>query len=88
MRSRNVVYILQCGDGTLYTGWTNCIEKRFIAHQLGKGSKYTRSRLPVRLVYVEPCENKQMAMRREYQIKQLTRAEKLELIEKYVDHFS
>ena len=78
----NYTYILRCGDGTLYTGWTNDPEKRLAAHNAGKGGKYTRSRLPVELVYLEQHENREDAMRREWQIKQLTRAEKLALIEK------
>lgn len=77
MEKKNVVYMLCCGDGSLYTGWTNNIEKRLATHQAGKGGKYTRSRLPVQLVYLEECASKQEAMRREWQIKQLTREEKL-----------
>ena len=77
---KNVVYMLRCGDGSLYTGWTNCIEKRVAAHQAGKGGKYTRARLPVELAYLEECSTKQEAMRREWAIKHLTREEKQELI--------
>lgn len=80
MEKQNCVYILECADGTLYTGWTNDIIKRVAAHNLGLAAKYTRARLPVRLVYTEPCESKQLAMRREYQIKRLARSEKLALI--------
>jgi putative endonuclease len=76
----NYTYILRCGDGTLYTGWTNDLEKRLAAHNAGKGGKYTRSRLPVELAYYEKHEAKEDAMRREWQIKQLTREEKLTLI--------
>lgn len=76
------VYILECADGTLYTGWTNDVEKRLRAHNSGKGSKYTRSRLPVRLRYLEDCGDKILAARRECEIKKLTRAEKLALIDK------
>ncbi len=78
----NYIYILRCADGTLYTGWTNDPEKRLAAHQAGKGGKYTRARLPVELVYSERFDTKQEAMRREWEIKQLTREEKLKLIEK------
>lgn len=78
----NYTYILECSDKTLYTGYTNNIEKRLRVHNSGKGAKYTRSRLPVRLVYFEKYETKQEAQRREYEIKQLSRAQKLELIEK------
>ena len=78
----NYTYMLQCGDGTYYTGWTNDLERRLKAHNEGKGGKYTRSRRPVRLVYYEEHETKQEAMRREWEIKQLTRAGKEELLQK------
>ena len=74
------VYILRCADGTLYTGWTNDPERRFAAHNAGTASKYTRSRLPVEPVYIEPCADKSAALRREAAIKRLPRAEKLRLI--------
>ena len=77
----NRVYILRCADGTLYTGWTNDLEKRVKTHQAGRGGKYTRARLPVELVYHESFPTKQEAMRREWEIKQLSRADKLRLIE-------
>lgn len=77
----NYIYILRCCDGTLYTGWTNDLEKRVKTHKAGRGGKYTRARLPVELVYHESYETKQEAMRREWEIKQLPRAEKLALIE-------
>ena len=76
----NVVYMLLCGDGSLYTGWTNDLERRVKTHQAGKGGKYTRSRLPVKLVWYEACGTKQEAMRREWRIKRLTREEKWKLI--------
>ena len=76
----NYVYILKCSDDSLYTGWTNNLEKRFKAHSTGKGAKYTKARLPVELVYYEEFEDKIDAMKREYEIKQLKRKEKLELI--------
>lgn len=78
----NYTYILECKDKTLYTGWTNHLQKRIKTHNDGKGAKYTKSRLPVRLVYYEVYETKQEAMRREYEIKQLTRKQKKKLIEK------
>lgn len=78
--TENCVYILRCADGTLYTGWTNDIEKRLGAHQAGRGAKYTKARLPVALVYVEPAATKEEAMKREYAIKQMTRTQKLALI--------
>lgn len=73
-------YILRCADGTLYTGWTNDIEKRLAAHNAGKGAKYTKPRLPVELVYYEAHGTKEEAMSREYEIKQLTRTQKETLI--------
>ena len=76
----NYTYILKCADGTLYTGWTNDLEKRLQAHNGGKGCKYTRSRCPVELVYFECFETKQEAQSREFVIKRMTRAKKQELI--------
>ena len=78
--TQNVTYILRCSDQTLYTGWTNNIEKRLKAHNKGKGGKYTRTRIPVKLVYLEAHETKQEAMSREAQIKRLTRTQKEVLI--------
>ena len=77
------VYILECCDKSLYTGYTNHLEKRIKAHNEGKGAKYTKSRAPVRLVYYEQYETKQEALKREYAIKQLSRKEKLALIKAY-----
>ncbi len=74
------VYILKCGDGTLYTGWTNDFEKRFAAHCSGKGAKYTRGRGPLQPVYIEYLPDKISAARRESAIKKLTRRRKLELL--------
>jgi putative endonuclease len=79
----NYVYILECADGTLYTGWTNNLEKRIEMHSKGIGAKYTRGRGPVKLIYHEIFENKNDAMKREYAIKKLTRKEKLKLIDCY-----
>ena len=76
----NCTYILRCGDGSLYTGWTNDLPRRLAAHQQGRGGKYTRSRLPVSLVYCQVFATRQEAMHREWEIKQLSRAEKLRLI--------
>lgn len=78
----NYVYILKCKDKTLYTGWTNDLEKRFKAHKEGKGAKYTRGRGPLELVYFEEYEEKSSALKREYEIKKMKRADKLKLIEK------
>ena len=75
------LYILRCGDDTLYTGITDDVEKRFAAHCAGKGAKYTRGRGPLTLVYTEEAEDKSAALKREHAIKKLSRAEKLKLIE-------
>lgn len=74
------VYILRCGDGSLYTGTAADVERRLAAHQRGKGAKYTRSHLPVSLAYREAQPDKPAALRREAAIKRLSRAEKLRLI--------
>ena len=79
-RGKAYAYMLKCKDGSLYTGWTNDIEKRVAAHNAGKGGKYTRAHLPVSLVYCEEFDCKEEAQRREWEIKQLTREEKLELV--------
>lgn len=76
----NAVYILRCRDNTLYTGWTNDLERRLARHNAGTASKYTRARRPVELVYWEDCGTKEEAMRREWQIKQLRRDKKDALI--------
>ncbi len=73
-------YMLECADGTLYSGWTNDLAKRVAAHNAKKGAKYTRSRLPVVLRYYESFPDKIAAQQREWQLKQLTRAQKLRLI--------
>ena len=76
----NYTYLLECADGTLYCGWTNDLSRRLEAHSRGTGSRYTRSRLPVRLVYHECFETRSEAMRREAAIKRLSREEKRALI--------
>ncbi len=73
-------YLLECADGTLYTGITNDLDKRLAAHNDGTGSKYTRSRLPVQMVYTEPHADRANASRRETALKKLSRAAKLALI--------
>ena len=78
------VYLLRCGDGTLYTGYTNDLKCRLAAHNAGRGAKYTRGRRPVELVYWESFSNKSSALRREYAIKQLPRRQKLTLIQSSV----
>ena len=76
------VYMVKCRDGTLYTGTAADVEKRIAVHNSGKGAKYTRSRLPVTLVYQETVADKSAALKREIAIKRLPRIEKLQLIEK------
>lgn len=76
----NYCYMLECCDGSYYTGWTNNLEKRVQAHQEGCGAKYTRGRTPVRLAYYETFETKEEAMRRECEIKKLNRRQKDRLI--------
>lgn len=78
---KNYTYILKCSDGTLYTGWTNDLTKRLKAHNDGRGARYTKTRRPVALAYYESFCSKEEAMRREYEIKHLTRKEKEKLIE-------
>ena len=70
------VYVLECGDGSYYTGWTNDLAKRVKAHQSGKGGKYTRSRLPVRLIKQWRAKDRSAAMKREASFKSLNRKEK------------
>jgi putative endonuclease len=74
------VYIVECKDGTLYTGWTTDIEKRIKQHNCGKGAKYTRSRYPVTLKYCAECITREEAQKKEYAIKQLHREQKIRLI--------
>ena len=74
------LYILRCADGTLYTGITTDVDKRFRAHSSGKGAKYTRGRGPLALVYREDCGDHSAALKREWEIKALTREEKERLI--------
>ncbi|GAY78520.1 putative endonuclease containing a URI domain [Sporolactobacillus inulinus] len=76
------VYILECADGSLYTGYAADVAKRFAMHCSGRGARYTRSHKPLRIVYQEELENKSAALRREWSIKQLTRQEKLALIQR------
>ena len=77
------VYIVRCADGTLYTGITNDLEKRLEKHNAGVGARYTRARLPVDLLWHETQPSKSAALKREYAIKQLTRAQKDALIQEY-----
>lgn len=76
-------YLLMCADGTLYCGWTTDPQRRLSEHNAGSGSKYTRSRRPLEMVFLEQWNTKQEAMRREAEIKSLSRKKKLEMILKY-----
>lgn len=76
-------YMLRCADGSLYTGWTNDLKKRVKTHKSGKGGRYTHSHLPVELVYYETFETRTEAMRREVELKQLSKVEKEELVENF-----
>ena len=75
------LYILRCRDGSLYTGITTDVQTRLEAHRAGKGAKYTRGRGPLELVYSENCGDHSTALKREFQVKALSRAEKMKLIE-------
>lgn len=80
MEKQWYIYILCCGDGTLYCGSTDDLQRRLESHRAGKGAKYTRGRCPLEMVYSEKCDSYSAALKREYAIKQLSRAQKLELI--------
>ena len=84
----NYTYMLECSDGSYYTGWTNDLRKRVRTHQAGKGGKYTRSRLPVRLVYYETFEEAKGARSREVYLKQLSHAEKKALSEAFSEELA
>lgn len=79
------LYILRCGDGSLYTGITTDVEKRLEVHRSGKGAKYTRGRGTLELVYREECEDHSAALRRELAIKAMTREEKAQLVESFAE---
>ena len=79
MEKQWVVYILECKDGSLYTGITDRLQHRLDAHRAGKGAKYTKGRGPLRLRYLEDCEDHSSALKREIQIKKMTKVEKWEL---------
>lgn len=82
-----ILYILECGDGTLYTGITDDLTRRLRAHAAGKGAKYTRGRGPLTLRYQEHCASHSDALRREIAVKRLSRSQKLALIQNHVDKF-
>ena len=90
MKKQDCVYMLECADGSLYTGWTNDIESRLAAHNRGTGAKYTKSRRPAVLVYIEYVPDKSAALKREAAIKRLSRTRKRNLIETAAlpDHLS
>jgi putative endonuclease len=79
-------YILQCSDGSFYTGWTTDVERRVKMHNAGRGAKYTRMRGPVKLVYAERLPNRSAAQKRERAIKRLPRVKKIALIQEMIDH--
>ena len=83
MEKQWFVYMLLCGDGTLYTGISDDVARRLAQHRAGKGAKYTRGRAPLLLVYQEECSSYSDALKREYRIKRLSRDEKLQLIKGY-----
>ena len=78
-----LLYMLECRDGTLYTGITDNLERRLQAHRVGKGAKYTRGRAPLTVRYVEKCDSYSQALRREVQVKRLSRGEKLLLCQQF-----
>lgn len=86
MDNKHVMYVLECADGTFYTGYTNNLEKRLTTHNSGKGAKYTRARLPVVCVYKEEFDTKQEAMRAEYQMKQKSRQQKIDYMKRGVQN--
>ena len=79
------LYILRCGDGTFYTGITTNVDKRLAVHRAGKGAKYTRGRAPLELVYCETCEGHSHALKREWEVKALSRDQKQLLIQNFLD---
>ena len=81
MESDHYVYVLECADGSLYTGYTTDLERRVTEHDAGEGAKYTRGRTPVELVHAESFDSRSAAMRREYEVKELSRAGKERLVE-------
>lgn len=83
MEKQWVLYILECKDGTLYTGITDDLPRRIAQHNSGKGAKYTRGRAPLKLLYSEMCENHSQALKREFAVKQLSREEKLNMCRSY-----
>lgn len=81
LQNSHYIYVVECSDGSLYTGYTTNVERRLEEHNDGEGAKYTRGRLPVKLRYQESFKSRSLAQKREYQIKQLPRFKKEELID-------
>ena len=84
-KNSNYAYMLLCADGTYYSGWTNDPQRRKKAHNSGRGSRYTRARLPVRMVYMEEFTDRVSAMKREAELKKLSHEEKRELAHRYLE---
>ena len=80
MKMMHYVYMVRCADGTLYTGYTRDLVRRTQVHNAGRGAKYTARRLPVSLVYWEPCESRSAALKREHAMKRLTRVQKEDVL--------
>lgn len=87
-KNKYYLYVLECNDSTLYTGYTNDVERRVAVHNSGKGAKYTKARLPVTCVFHQQFETKSEAMKAEYAFKQLTRKQKLDYIRSYTNEIS
>ena len=81
MNNHHTFYVLECGDGSYYAGYTNDLERRVGVHNKGKGAKYTRARLPVTCIFQENYETKQQAMKAEYAFKQLKKMDKIKYME-------
>ena len=87
-KNKYYLYVLECNDSTLYTGYTNNVERRVAVHNSGKGAKYTKARVPVTCVFHQQFETKSEAMKAEYAFKQLTRKQKLDYIRSYTNEIS
>jgi putative endonuclease len=87
-KNKYYLYVLECNDSTLYTGYTNDVERRVAVHNSGKGAKYTKARVPVTCVFHQQFETKSEAMKAEYAFKKLTRKQKLDYIRSYTNENS
>ncbi len=83
IKKQNYVYILECIDGTYYTGWTNDMKKRFENHINGKGAKYTKWKKPLKIVYIQECEDKSTSLKREIEIKNMSKHQKIKLVQNH-----